>query len=231
VNPVERIGALTRAAAVPFLLDACQSVGQMPVDVERIGCDMMAVTGRKFLRAPRGTGFLYVRRDLLDQIEPPFVDVRAADWVARDAYELRGDARRFESWETNYATKIGLGVAADYALGWGLEEIRDYNYALAARLRSGLAAVPGAEVLDVGRERCSIVAFTVEGHDPDAVARELSSRGINVSVSILEDARLDMESRGYDSWVRASVHYFNTAGEVEQLCAAVADITRPPRAR
>jgi cysteine desulfurase / selenocysteine lyase len=221
VNPAEGIGDLARRAGVPFLLDACQSVGQMPLDVERIGCDMLAGTGRKFLRGPRGTGFLYVRRELIERIEPPFIDVLSAEWTGRDTYRWRSDARRFESWETNYATKIGLGAAVDYALEWGLEDIRDYNYSLAAQLRARLLELPRVDVLDLGREPCAIVTFTVAGTDPGAVARRLSERQINVSVATIEDTRLDMEARGRESWVRASVHYFNTEDDIAALTDAV----------
>jgi cysteine desulfurase / selenocysteine lyase len=173
--------------------------------VERIGCDMLAATGRKFLRGPRGTGFLYASRALTERIEPPFIDVRSAEWTGRDSYRWRSDARRFETWETNYATKIGLGTAVDYALEWGLEDIRDHDYSLAAQLRARLRELPRVEV-----------------------ARMLSERRINVSVSTIEDTRLDMEARGRESWVRASVHYFNTEHEIAALADAVRQIADGP---
>ena len=156
VNPAEEVGRLTRAAGVPYLLDACQSVGQMPVDVEAIGCDLLAATGRKFLRAPRGTGFLYARRSLLDRtdpapVEPAFLDLLGADWVAPDRYEVRADARRFENWERNEAAVAGLRAAVAYARSWGLAAIAERVTAVAEGLRARLAALPGVTVRDRGR--------------------------------------------------------------------------------
>ncbi|MDQ2880345.1 MAG: aminotransferase class V-fold PLP-dependent enzyme [Actinomycetota bacterium] len=221
VNPAEQVGAVARDAGVPFLLDACQSVGQLPIDVERIGADLLSATGRKFLRGPRGTGFLYVRRSILNQLEPPFLDMHAATWTTPDSYEIRPDARRFESWETNYAGKIGLGVAIDYALSWGIDAIEERVTALAGRLRERLAGLDGVHVHDQGQRRCAIVTFTVDGVPARAVQHRLAMSGVNTSVSVASSARLDLPRRGLAELVRASVHYYNTDNELDRLVDAL----------
>ena len=222
VNPAAAVGQVARQAGVLYLLDACQSIGQLPIDVEAIGCDMLSATGRKYLRGPRGTGFLYVRRGILEHLEPPFLDLHAAQWVAHDRFEMRPDARRFENWETYYAGKIGLGVAIDYALQWGLEAIWARIRRLADELRLQLSSIPGVTVRDEGVERCGIVSFTVARTDADEVQRLLAMRRINVSVSRLSSTRLDMEARGLPVLVRASVHYYNTEEEIARFCTALA---------
>lgn len=221
VNPAEEVGAVARDAGVPFLLDACQSAGQMPIDVRRIGCDMLSATGRKFLRGPRGTGFLYVRREVLDRLEPPFLDLHAANWTGPDTYEVRGDARRFENWETNYAGKIGLGAAVEYAGSWGLDAIEARVTALAEGLRERLTDIDGVKVHDQGLRRCGIVTFTVERVPAGDVQRHLSSQGVNTSVSIAEEGRFDLLQRGLPDLVRASVHYYNTDTELDRLIDAL----------
>lgn len=229
VNPAEEVGRLTREAGVPYLLDACQSVGQMPVDVEAIGCDLLAATGRKFLRAPRGTGFLYVRRSLLDRtdpapFEPAFLDLLGAEWTAPRHYELRADARRFENWESDMAARSGLRVAVAYARSWGLDAIEAQVTELAEGLRDRLAAVPGVVVRDRGTRRCGIVTFTCEEVEADAVQRALAGAGVNVSVSVPSSTRLDAAQRGLPPLVRASVHYLTTEAELDLATATVADL-------
>jgi cysteine desulfurase / selenocysteine lyase len=221
VNPAEEVGAVAREAGVPFLLDACQSVGQLPIDVERIGCDLLSATGRKFLRGPRGTGFLYVRRSILDDLEPPLLDMHAATWTAPERYEIRPDARRFENWETNYAAKIGLGVAIDYALSWGLDAIEARVTVLAENLRARLRAVDGVHLHDQGQRRCGIVTFTIDGVPAQDVRNRLADSRVNTSVSLASSARLDLPRRDLRELVRASVHYYNTDDELDRLIHAL----------
>jgi selenocysteine lyase/cysteine desulfurase len=197
----------------------------MPIDVGVIGCHFLSTTGRKFLRGPRGSGFLYVSRDVVDTIEPAVLDVRSADWIERDRYVVRPDARRFETWEVSYALQLGLGAAIDYALGWGIDSIWERDRSLARLLRDGLCAIPRVAVHDRGRELCGIVTFSVEGLAAEAVRAALARDRINVSVSTPDDTRLDFEARGLDAIVRASVHYFNTEAEIARFCAAVERLT------
>ncbi len=221
VNPAAAVGKVAKAHNILYLLDACQAVGHIPVDVEAIGCDMLSATGRKYLRGPRGTGFLWVREALIESLDPPLLDLHAAKLTGPDSYEVRGDARRFENWESFVAGRLGLAAAIDYALDLGMEAIRDRIYRLAERLRGGLDSVPGATVRDLGQEKCGIVSFTVDGHEPAAIKETLEAQRINVSASRRPSTLLDMTERGLESVVRASVHYYNSEDEVDRLIDAI----------
>lgn len=221
VNPAAEVGRVARSHGILYLLDACQSPGQIDLDVEAIGCDFLSATGRKYLRGPRGSGFLYVRRPVLESIEPPMLDNHAAVWTSLDSFELRNDARRFENWEFNYAAVLGLGAAVDYALSWGLDSIEQRVTQLAGNLRSALAEIPGVTVTDIGASKCGIVTFTKTGIDAPALRAALRAQNINVSNSTINSTRIDMERRGLKDILRASVHYYNTEEEIERLCAAL----------
>ena len=209
---------------MPLLLDACQSVGQLTVDVDELGCDILSATGRKFLRGPRGTGFLYVRRALLGRLEPPFLDLHAAEWNLDGGYTIRDDARRFENWETNFAGKVGLGVAADYSIATGIDATWERIQTLAARLRGLLGDVPGVEVADRGEVLGAIVTFTVRGRRAAEVRDALAANRVNVSTIDASSARLDLDRRGIPEVVRASVHHFNVDEELERLVEGVAEL-------
>jgi len=224
INPAEEVGALCGEHGVFFVLDACQSAGQVPLDVGAIGCDVLSGTGRKYLRGPRGTGFLYVSERALDVLEPPFIDLHAADWTRVDDYEWRPDARRFENWETYYAGKAGLGAAVDYAMGVGIETTAVRIADLAARLRNGLESLDRVAVHDKGARRGGIVTFTVDGIDATSVHAQLLARRINTSTSGPDRARLDLEPRGLPTVIRASTHYYNSEDEIDAVIAAVDEV-------
>ncbi len=224
VNPIVEIGKIARDAGILYLVDACQSVGQMPIDVQKIGCDILSTTGRKYLRGPRGTGLLYVRQHMLERLEPPFLDLHAATWTAPDHYIMRSDARRFETWETNYAGKIGLATAIDYALTWGLDNIWRRIKTLSYQLRTGLAILPGVIIRDQGITQCGIVTFTVDGVDPATIKQHLASRHINTSVAVRSSNLLDLQARGIETMLRASVHYYNTEDEIALLCSSIEEL-------
>jgi len=225
INPASEIGAVARDAGIPYLLDACQSVGQLVVDVEEIGCDFLAATGRKFLRGPRGTGFLYASREMLDRVEPPFVDMHGAEWVGSDRYELRPNARRYETWEFNHAAVLGLGAAVDEALEWGLADIEERVTSLGASLREKLGEA-GLETYDIGRRLCAIVTTHLPGVDSNEVMERLFDMGVNVSVTGPSSTRIDAERRHLPELIRLSPHYYNTEDELAVAVAALAGLSR-----
>lgn len=224
VNPAAEVGRIANAHGIPYLLDACQAVGQLPVDVAELGCDMLAATGRKFLRGPRGTGFLYMKRALVERTEPAMIDMYGATWAGGDRYTLRPDARRFETWESNYAARLGLGAAIDEALAIGIPRIERRVKALAAMLRALLNELPGITVCDLGPDPAAIVTFTLDRMDAVSVAARLAEHGINVSVSAPSSTPIDGERRHLPDLVRASPHYYNAEAEIERLTNAVRTI-------
>ena len=224
VAPVRAVVELAHRTGALVLLDACQSVGQLDVDVTELGVDALAATGRKWLRAPRGTGFLYVARPVLEELEPAAPDMRGGTWTGPLDYRLASGARRFELWEHAVAARLGLGVAVDHLLALGTGEVERAVRARAAGLRAALAGLPGVEVRDVGPDLSGIVSFTVDGVSAEQVRDRLAERDVTVTVSAGPSTLLDMTARGLPAVVRASPHYFVSPGDLEQAVHAVAEL-------
>jgi selenocysteine lyase/cysteine desulfurase len=225
VQDVDAIGAACRQAEVLYLVDACQSVGQMPVDVRSIQCDFLSASARKYLRGPRGCGFLYVADRVLDRgLMPLFVDMRGADWIAADSYRAAPDARRFENWEFAWALVLATGAAAQYATALGLESIQARVRALARRLRESLATIDRVRVLDRGPELSGTVSIATAGASPPALVAALRERRINVSAQSRVSAVIDYDDKGVSASLRISPHYYNTEDEIGQAVAALREL-------
>ena len=222
VNPAAEVGRIARDAGVPFLLNATQSVGQLPVDVQALGCDLLAATGRKFLRGPRGTGFLWVSEAMLERLDPYVAEIRSATWDGGRGFTWAPGARRFETWENSYVNVVGLGAAVRQALDLGLDAIGARTTALGARLRQQLDQLPGVSTHDLGQVRCAIVTAKVEGRPAEEVAAALAGAGINVTTTVPEDTQFDTEVRDVHPLVRLSPHYYNTEEELDRAVAKIA---------
>lgn len=217
INPAAEVGRLAKAAGIPYLLDACQALGQIPVDVEAIGCDILCGTGRKFLRAPRGTGLLYVRQSLIEQLQPNQLNHHGAELLSASSYRLRSDAKRFECWERSCAGQLALGVAIDYALEWGLEAIAARIGQLATELRRQLAAIDGVTIADRGLRQSGIVTFHSRRVGAEELQRQLAARRINSSCVPFSANPIQSERRPHPPLLRASLHYYNTLQEIEEF--------------
>ena len=224
VNPAEAVGAIAKKHRILYLLDACQSVGQMPVDVAAIGCDILTATSRKYLRGPRGAGFLYVSNKVVDSLHPAMIDLRAAKWTELDQYQLQPGARRFENWENNYAALLGMGCAIDYALQIGLQQIAERAFELARYSREQLSLLESVQVYDIGSQQCAIVTFASSKIAAAELVKALKSYRINVSCSSPSSTLLDATRRQIPDLVRASVHYFNDKSQVDHLLVALQKI-------
>jgi selenocysteine lyase/cysteine desulfurase len=223
VQPIAEIGQICRAEGIWYLVDACQSAGQMDLDVQAIGCDFLTATFRKYLRGPRGAGFLYASDRALDAgLEMLLPDMRGADWIGADLYKIQAGARRFEYWEMPIALLLGSKVAIEYALQQGLPDIAARVGQLAALTRNLLSELPGVQVLDQGAQLCGIVTAHARHWLPEALMEQLKQEHINCRISSLTAAYLDFSGKGVDWALRISPHYYNTEAEIRRL----ADVLR-----
>ena len=224
INAVSDIGKVAKKYNIYFLVDACQSVGQMPIDVDEIGCDMLSATVRKYLRGPRGVGFLYVRKSIIRRLHPPIIDLRSADWLNSNEYKLKEDAQRFESWESNYAAVLGLGSAVDYALNLGLNNIQIRNTELASYLRKCLKKIDTVHIHAISDRQCAITSFYVQDQTASNIVNELRKNNINTSVSDPSSTLLDANKNKLPSLIRASIHYYNDKDEIDNFIKVLSSL-------
>lgn len=224
VHPAEEIGEIARKNDILFLLDTCQSIGQYPIDVRELNCDFLTATGRKYLRAPRGTGFLFVKEALINGLEPMYLDLHGADWTQQSGYVPLADARRFEKFESNLANRMGLIKAVEYANQVGIENIWQRIQKISTIFRQTLSEVKGIRVTDMGTQKSGIVTFVHDQFDPDTIKKRLFAGGINVSVSGASTTYLDMKRRNLSAVVRASLNYYNTEEEIDKFIAVLKEI-------
>jgi cysteine desulfurase / selenocysteine lyase len=226
VLPVVEIGKIARKHNILYLVDACQTVGQVPINVKEIGCDILSATGRKYLRGPRGTGFLYVRKEIQDTLKILFMDGHTAQLINENSFEIRKDARRFELFERNRALTLGLGRAIEYALEIGVGRIWQRIQFLAGLMREQLGRMDGITVHDFGQLKSGIVTFTVSGIGSSHVKAELAKKKIHVSVGLAKSTLIYMNRNSLTTVVRASVHYYNTEEEINGICEALESIVK-----
>jgi selenocysteine lyase/cysteine desulfurase len=226
VQPAAEIGKIARACGALFLLDATQSAGQLPLDVQAIGCDMLTGTGRKFLRGPRGTGFLWVRTGVLERLDPFVAEIGAAAWDGHRGFNWIHGARRFGTWEYSYVNVLGLGAAVRQALDLGLAAIAQRAIALGARLRGQLSELPGVSTHDLGQTRCAIVTAKVKNRPAEEVAAALGRAAVNVTITDPGHSPFDTEDRGIHPLIRFSPHYYNTEDEIDRVTELLAAQTR-----
>jgi len=231
VQPVKSIGEIySRYERVHgdktwYILDACQSAGQMKLDIEELKCDFLSITIRKFLRGPRGTGFLYISDKALKfGLEPLFIDMRGAEWIEKDEYKQQLDAKRFEDWEFAYALVLGSKVAIEYCLKIGEDKIWQQVQTLSKYMRTELSKINKVRVLDKGPEVGGLVTFTVEGSQPKYIVDELLKRKINVVPSFRNFAVIDFDEKKVQWAIRASPHYYNTVEEINLFIEVVKEI-------
>jgi len=218
VQDVESVGTLCESYDILYIVDACQSAGQMPLDIEKIKCDFLNVTGRKFLRGPRGTGFLFISDRVLKMgLTPLRLDGWSANWVAPNQFDFHESARRYEVYEQSYSCTLGLKEAIRYANDIGLDKIYAYNQELLTRLRSNLAAHGDILFLDEGENLVNIFTFQKKGATKSEIEKALTENEVYFSSAFRGNALIDFDKKGVDWAIRISPHYFNTMEEIDKV--------------
>lgn len=223
INPAQAIGDVARRHTIPYFIDAGQAVGQLPVDVQALQCDVLKSAGRKHLRGPRGTALLYIRPEFLPHLNPAQRDVFSAPWTA-EGFDLRNDARRFETSEVSFALLAGLGNALHEINQLGSERVWQRVLQTSARIREALRQIPGISLHDLGNTHSGLIAFNLAGWDSFELKQRLGLKRINIGANGVAYTPLDMQARGLSSVARISVSPLNTDDEIEWLVKALREL-------
>ncbi len=223
IQPAAHVGALTRAAGVPFFLDASQAMGQLPIDVRTLECDVLTAPGRKWLRGPRGTGLLYIRRAFLSTLTPPVVDHFTAPFL-HGGYTLRDDARRFETSEACIAARLGLGQALEDVLALGIDRIKQDIFTKSQSIRQALSGIAGVQLHDLGVHQSGLLSFTFDRCTAKTAQARLNAKGIEVALNGIAFTPLDMQARGLTDILRASAHTTTTQTDIARFIDAASQI-------
>lgn len=225
VNPVEEIGKLVAQFEALYLVDGCQAAGQMDIDVVEIGCHAYTATGRKWLRGPRGTGFLYVKESSL--ISPLYVDLASADLAFGNDGKPSGvtigsDARRFELWERSIASMIGLKVALSQYLALDQNDVHARMRTASLDLRKCISANSNLKLIGNEASNSSIVGFyTLDPSREDALKRAFEDAEIQISTMGDWDCPMHFPKNGAGSIFRLSPHYYTEHDTVDLAKAVI----------
>jgi selenocysteine lyase/cysteine desulfurase len=215
IAPIEYFGKLAKQHNIIYMVDACQSVGQIPIDVEKIQCDILCATSRKYMRGPRGMGFLYVKESLMPKLEMPFLNMMSAKWIAAEHYEFTPGNLMFDHWEKPFSILKGFEASIRVILEIGVENIWNQVQELSQYFRNALNDLAHFECMDKGDILCGIVTFKHNSIPTEQVFEALGKAGINTSISYNWSSFTDLDQKRTESVNRASIHFLNTKFEID----------------
>ncbi len=215
---------LARENGLLSMLDCAQTVGRMPVDVKKIGCDFLNICGRKHLCGPQGTAALYVKKDKIEMLEPVLTGGGAAVLVSDYEYKYLPGMLRHNAGILNTSGVIGLGVAVDYWQEIGMETIRRHNLELQETLFDGIEAL-GSTIFSPRKKEIQIgvISFLIKGVDPDFLIQELESK-YKIIIRAGAPGSPVFRELGVNKVNRLASHYFTTREDVDQLLEAMREI-------
>ena len=217
--PIERIVELAHARGAKVLVDGCQAVPRMPVDVRALGCDFYLFSGHKAY-GPTGTGVLYGRYDALEAMPPWQTGGGMILNVEIDHTDFQEPPHRFEAGTPDIAGAVGIGLAVDFIEDIGRDAIHDHEEALTGYAVDRVSRIPGVKVVPGGQQRLSVFSFNVEGVHPHDVGTVLDQHNVAVRVGH-HCAQPLMEKLGLAGTVRASLGVYNDEADIDRLAAAI----------